>query len=308
MGITKLSSSLFIVFTLFCTLSKSAQIPLHSLMVEADERYYRLFTPSKYNPQTSYPLVLNFHGTNSDPYNQEVLTRFEKLGQQKQFIVVSPLALFTRNDREPITWNVDYEPGPDDVIFISHLIKHLNRTFNIDGNKIYATGFSGGARMSSRLACAIPHKIAAIAPVAGLRFPDLCKPNHGVPIISFHGEKDTINHYKLQHDSPVYWNMGIDEALGKWVKNNQCTETNIQKYSDTIVEQRYSGCDDGADILFYKSSIAGHTWPGSSQADKFLEYGLGTTEKQLDATNLIWEFFKKHHKTSLPRTLKHTSL
>lgn len=294
---TKLSSLLFIVFTLFSTLLMSAQTPLHSLMVEADERYYTLFIPSEYNQHTPYPLVLNFHGTSSDPINQEVLTKFGKLGQQKQFIVVSPLALFTRKDGGPITWNVDYELGPDDVLFVSHLIEHLSNTYNIDSNRVYAAGFSGGARMSSRLACEMPQKIAAIAPVAGLRFPDNCRPKQGVPIISFHGEKDTINHYKLQQDSPVYWNMGIDEALSKWVKNNRCTETDIQKYSETLVKQRYSGCDDGADILFYKSSIAGHTWPGSSEAEKFIEYGLGATEKQLDATNLIWEFFKKHPKS-----------
>ncbi|MFT2091037.1 alpha/beta hydrolase family esterase [Paraglaciecola sp. 2405UD69-4] len=296
MKINKVCCLLFIVFNLCSANSILAKEALQKLIVAADERYFKIFVPEEYNQDKSYPLVLNFHGTSSDPFSQEALTEFEKSAQKEQFIVASPLALFTRKKGGPITWNVDYELGPDDVLFASNLIEHISNVYNIDASRVYAAGFSGGARMSSRLACDIPQKIAAIAPVAGLRFPDNCQPNQAIPVISFHGEKDTINHYILQKNSPVYWKMGIPESLDKWVKNNHCKQFDIDIYSETVEKHRYTGCDAGADILFYKSSIAGHTWPGSSQADKFVKFGLGITEKKLNATNLIWKFFTEHPK------------
>ena len=55
----------------------------------------------------------------------------------------------------------------DDVGFISALIDLMIKDYNMDPNRVYMTGISNGAIMSYRLACEIPHKIAAIAPVDG---------------------------------------------------------------------------------------------------------------------------------------------
>jgi hypothetical protein len=57
-------------------------------------------------------------------------------------------------------------------------------------NRIYAIGFSSGARMSSRLACDLSDRMAAIGPVGGLRYPEDCAPTRPVPVIAFHGKRD----------------------------------------------------------------------------------------------------------------------
>ncbi|MGO4892751.1 alpha/beta hydrolase family esterase [Flavobacterium sp. W21_SRS_FM6] len=270
------------------------QAPYKNIQVDNDLRQYRLFVPASYTDNTPLPLVLNFHGTSNTPDRQEALSDFEKLAEKERFIVVTPLALFTRTAGGPITWNANKKPGPDDVNFITLLLHQLQQDWAIDNKRIYATGFSGGARMSSRLGCDLADRIAAIAPVAGLRFPTDCQPYRSVPIMTFHGEKDGINHFILREDSPVYWTMGVEDALAGWIKHNQCNAPVQTALSSSLTEFAYQGCSHHADIVFYRSTEAGHTWPGSPMAEQMLRFGLGKTEESLAATDLIWQFFKAH--------------
>lgn len=267
---------------------------LESIQIENETRQYRLYIPANYSLDTSYPLVLNFHGTSGHPDMQEGLSEFEKLAKTENFIVVTPLALFKRNEKGPITWNVDFEQGPDDVKFIRDLLNQLGQKYNIDNKRIFSTGFSGGARMSSRLACDLSSTIAAIGPVAGVRYPQDCKPSRAVPVITFHGTKDKVNHYTLRDDSPVYWTMGVEDALSGWVSNNQCQAPIYSKYSSSLEKIEYQQCQNNAEIVFYRSTQAGHTWPASPMAKTLAKYGLGKTEEELQATKLIWQFFKDH--------------
>ncbi len=267
---------------------------LKTIKIADDQRKYRLFLPAAYSANNAYPLVINFHGTNGHPDKQAELSEFEKLAEIENFIVVSPLALFKRETDGPITWNVNLKKGPDDVLFIRQLITSLKQQFSIEETRIFATGFSGGARMSSRLACDLSSIIAAIGPVAGIRYPKDCKPSRGVATITFHGKKDRVNHYYLRSDSPIYWNMGVEDAVSAWVENNQCQSTIQAHYSPSVEIIQYKNCARNADIDFYRSTEAGHTWPGSPKAEKLSEYGLGKTDVDLPGSYLIWQFFKQH--------------
>lgn len=70
--------------------------------------------------------------------------------------------------------------------FSRELIDHISAHLSVDMSRIYATGMSGGGRMSSRLACDLSDVIAAIRPVAGIRYPEDCNPTRPVPVITFH--------------------------------------------------------------------------------------------------------------------------
>lgn len=275
-------------------LSAHAANKYETIQIGDDLRQYQLFVPPLYSPDGAYPLVLNFHGTNNNPDKQEALSEFETLAKIEKFIVVTPLALFTRKTDGPITWNVNLKKGPDDVRYIRELLVKLKQTLAIDDKRIFATGFSGGARMSSRLACDLSSTIAAVGPVAGVRFPVDCKPSRGMPVITFHGEKDNVNHFILREDSPEYWSMGVEDALSLWTKNNQCEAPTKTELSSSLKLIEYQACNNKADIVFYRSNEAGHTWPGTPMAKDLLKYGLGKTEEKLNATLLIWKLFKAH--------------
>lgn len=257
------------------------------------ERTYRLYIPDSLDTTQPAPLVFNFHGTGGTPERQAGLSDLESVAAKDGFIVISPQAVFRYQDDSPQTWNVEKKPGVDDVNFVQAMIREVSEQYAIDAKRIYATGFSGGARMSSRLACDLSDTIAAIAPVAGVRFPDDCEPTRAVPVMTFHGTQDPVNTYELKPTSPPYWHMGVDKAIAGWVNNNECKSAPvIETLSATLEKQTYQ-CKAGANIIFYRSTTAGHTWPGSKQADVLTQYGLGETEA-LPASSLIADFFYQH--------------
>jgi polyhydroxybutyrate depolymerase len=188
-----------------------------------------------------------------------------------------------------------HESDIDDVQFIRDLLKYLKAQYSIDENRVFAAGFSGGGRMASRLACDMSESFAAIAPVAGLRFPEKCSPKRAVPIITFHGKLDNINHYQWREDSPKYWREGVESALTSWVGFNRCdTGAQLTRLSDALIKLDYSNCEGDVRVVFYRSEDSGHTWPGSPGAALFEQYGLGKAEMSISATERIWGFFSKN--------------
>ncbi|MGB7817656.1 MAG: hypothetical protein WBL35_02825 [Ornithinibacter sp.] len=83
--------------------------------------------------------------------------------------------------------------GVDDVGFISALTDALVREYDIDPRWVFATGLSNGAFMVNRLACDLPEKIAAVAPVARTLGTDVeCSPAVPVAVMSVHGTDDPL--------------------------------------------------------------------------------------------------------------------
>ena len=269
---------------------------LDTLSIDGEERRWRLFIPDQYQEGIALPLVLDFHGTGSTPEQQSRISEFEFLAAKSGFFVATPEAKYPRNSDGRLTWNVDLmQHGVDDVRFAEEMIIDISNRFTVDPKRIYATGFSGGGRMSSRLACDLADVIAAIGPVAGARYPEDCNPSRPVPVITFHGRKDPVNHYEYQSDSPSYWRMGVEEAVDGWVQNNKCAVPPTDVPASTTVRRiSYRECQSGADIVFYRSGDAGHSWPGSPLAKVLQEYGLGITNSEIAETNLIWGFFENH--------------
>ena len=52
--------------------------------------------------------------------------------------------------------------------------------------------------------------------------------------------------------------------------------------------ERFSSYQAGAEVVFYTIAGGGHTWPGGSPTF------AGKTSRRIDATALMWDFFKRH--------------
>jgi polyhydroxybutyrate depolymerase len=82
----------------------------------------------------------------------------------------------------------------DDVGFGRGLIDDAQTQFNIDTQRVFATGLSNGGIFAQRLACELADRITAIAPMSGgLNFGGdftVCHPARRLPIIEFHGTTD----------------------------------------------------------------------------------------------------------------------
>ena len=260
-----------------------------AIQVDGVERTWQLFVPPGYREGTKLPLVLDLHGSGGTPEGQSRTSGLTKLAAEKGFFVVNAAGKYTRPGSNAQTWNVDLDPkGVDDVRFMRALIAHLQQRYSIDADRIYSTGFSGGARMSSRIACDLSDVVAAVGLVGGVRFPEQCAPKRPVAILALHSEDDEVNHFERRADSPTYWPEGVNAAISHWVSYYKCDGIPGERpIADGIVEFTYRGCVAGGDIVFIKSKGGGHTWPGSA-ADKF------GTPRKFSATEEVWEFFEKH--------------
>ena len=287
-----MSKSIFLFLLLWMTFINSACSQSNSgfqtLTLESgnQNRPFLLYIPSTV-AEDSVPLVFSFHGSGGVPQNQVDISNFSALADKHGFAVVFPAGAFTNSVSER-SWNANIEAGVNDVQFVRDIIEDVAARINLDRNRIYTSGYSGGARMSSRLACELSDVIAAAAPVAGLQYPDDCVPKLAVPIIAFHALDDQVNQYSVSENSRAYWRMGVETALDKWRQANGCSLRNsYQSLSPEITLFQWDDCDNGAQINFYQLTSGDHTWPGANQPG---------ANQDIDASALIWEFFSSHHR------------
>ena len=131
---------------------------------------------------------------------------------------------------------------PDDVRYVSDVIDHVAARVCTDATRVYATGFSGGARMSSLLACKLNDRIAAIAPMSGLRWPGPCE-GRAIPVLTFHGLADPQNTYDGHVEGRGgEWVESVPEALAGWAKHNGCDgEAEARRSAGPVVDAELRG-------------------------------------------------------------------
>ena len=259
----------------------------HTLTSAGEQRSYVLYLPEDAGSDP-LPLVFSLHGSGYVPQDQVDTSGFTDLADQHGFAVVFPAGIFA-NSGSARSWNANVEAGVDDVQFIRDMIADVVGMTSIDRSRVYVSGFSGGARMSSRVACELSDVLAAAAPVAGLQYPDDCTLRRPIPIITFHAIDDPVNQYTVGDDSRPYWRMGVETALDKWRQANGCTLGNTDdRLAQHVTYYRWTDCSGNSEIHFYLTETGRHTWPGSVD---------GNANQEINASELIWQFFSRH---SLP--------
>jgi polyhydroxybutyrate depolymerase len=237
------------------------------------ERGYRLFVPGSYDGEARLPLMFNLHGTGGNAAGQAEDSGMELLAQEEGFIVIG-LQGFQNS------WNVllNDPNAVDDVQYASDVLDDALQKVCVDPRKVYATGFSGGARMSSRLACNLSERITAIAPVSGIRWTAPCN-GRAVPVVTFHGLADPQNTYAGMAPRGDEWVESVEDALEGWANHNGCDEARDETPEVNLVSvYSYGNCAEGADVVLYRIAGLGHIW----------------AKNEIDATREMWTFLKKH--------------
>jgi len=236
-------------------------------------RTYRLFVPQNAGGRSRLPLVLDLHPSSGTSAGQARTSAFEALAARDGFVVASLQA-------EGGRWNVPVADGrADDVAYVSDVIDHVSARVCTDPARIYAAGFSGGARMSSLLACRLNTRIAAIAPMAGLRWPGPCE-GRAVPVLTLHGLADTQNTYEGQVTSRGgEWLESVPDALAGWARHNGCDlKPILEDPPGPLSTIRYQGCRNDAEVRLIRIDGLGHTW----------------APDEIAATSVMWQFFQRH--------------
>lgn len=161
--------------------------------------YYVALPPGYADSDTKYPLLIFLHGLGQRGDGKEELkfllfdgigkvikdnrmpASFTVLGQQFSFIIVSP--------------QYNRQPGVDEVM---EMIDRINEKYRIRNNRIYLSGLSLGARISTLVAAEHPRKFAAMVPIAGVATNDgmdiRCKniADANLPVWELHNKDDPM--------------------------------------------------------------------------------------------------------------------
>ena len=260
-----------------------------SIRVDGRKRDYVITVPPQHTPGTiePVPLVLDFHGLIEGTVRTHPLaTQFSAEARAEGFAVAFPLG-----PENGLYWDVALDESNPDLRFVDTLLETLGETMCIDRSRVYITGLSFGAAMTSMLMCMRANTFAAAAPVAGMM--DMCNPtDRPVPFVTFHGTDDWILPYQ-------FYEHTAGAVAAKYGCDHGPTTVTLEPDPDpatggTITRKTWDCSGVGSAAESYVIGGGGHSWPGS---EFFALFGfvVGSTATSLDATAVIWDFFEQHH-------------
>jgi polyhydroxybutyrate depolymerase len=249
------------------------------------QRTVIVHVPLGYRSGAAEPLVLNLHGSGSTAAGQRAATEMDATADQHRFIVAYPQGAIRYG--KGYAWNVPGVPlaggknppshAADDVAFLTGLVAQLGQRYCLDPSRVYAAGFSGGARMASDLGCVAtghPAVFAAIAPVSGLRIASSCQSAAPTAVIAIHGTADRSNPYL--GGGQRYWNYSVPVAENRWASHDRCApRPAVTQLSASVVLRSFDGCAKRSAVELVSISGWGHAWPIVENA-------------------AIWAFFQAH--------------
>lgn len=270
-----------------------------AIVSSGEKREYLLYVPRSYDPTKPTPLVISMHAAMNWPAYQMKITQWNKVADESGFIVVypagsdplhlGPKAWFMGGSRSPSTM--------PDVRFISELIDTLEAHYNIDSTRIYANGMSNGGGMAFALSCTLSNRIAAIGAVSAAQSLSWswCADSTPVPMIAFHGTADPFVPYngapkgRLNPTAPF---PNITTWVASWAQRNHCASNPIDSIVAVDVTRReYTDCARNASVVLYTIKGGGHQWPGGKPIPEWI---VGRLSNNVDATSLMWAFFREH--------------
>jgi polyhydroxybutyrate depolymerase len=285
-----------------------------SLMHDNLERTFHIHTPLPVDQMQLMPLVIALHGKGASGESMILVTRngFNDLADREGFIVVYPDAIEKnwndgRTDEEAD--DRAHRENIDDVGFISALIDYMVINYGIDRGRVYVTGISNGAVMAYRLGYELSERIAAIAPVDGnipFGFSASVPPRRHVSVLAINNVDDPVvpydggeiySHFRRVKLGKV---ISAEESTGLWIGWNECTEGPViteepdrdPRDGTRVSRQEYVNPTDSTEVILYSVEGGGHTWPGGFQYLPAMI--IGKTSRDIDASEIIWSFFKKH--------------
>ena len=174
----------------------------------------------------------------------------------------------------------DNKSTADDLGFIEAMINDISTQYNVDHERIYATGYSNGGMMAYGLAHHKSDLIAAIACVSGIMLDCFGSISHSMPILHLHGTSDNELPYNGNSEYP-----SVQSILEYWIdfNNTSINPTSRIDNSGTIpIEQYiYDQGDNSVSVQHLKYIGGEHVWFENT----FQGYSTG---------ELIWNFVSKY--------------
>lgn len=276
-------------------------------------RYYLLHVPPSARgasgaPTKPLPLVVALHGGGGRPERTDEQMGWSKLSDRESFVLVYPAGVdHAWNDGREDNPTTTVREGVDDVGFLSAVMDDVAARVSIDKRRVYMTGMSNGAFMSSRFACERAERVASIGLVVGTIGPNVlarCRPARPVSVIAWSGTSDPLVPFEGGAVHLGRFERGqaasAADTARLWTTQAKCDRTvlpasRVLPDSDpndgsTVRLDEYP-CAEAA-VAIYTVQGGGHTWPGGKQylSSRF----VGSVNRDVQATEVIWAFFAAH--------------
>ena len=234
-------------------------------------RQYMVRIPTNYSASVAAPVLFGFPGANRPPIQFRDMARFHNTSAGSEAILVYPKGVDDVWEGAPYART----PRGEDIAFVQQIIDEIDRTYNVDRSRIYATGHSNGGGMATSLACQLPHVFAGVATVGGAFYNpvDTGCLSTAIPFMFFHGTNDSIMNYEggVRHNAPY---KSVDAMVRSYARRNSCVGQPVQQ--PISGGKRYIYTCAGGDVELITHS-KDHQWPDSSPS----------------ASNEVWSFLKR---------------
>jgi poly(hydroxyalkanoate) depolymerase family esterase len=288
----------------------------------AGGRAYKLYVPSGYTGQEEVPLIVMLHGCTQNPDDFAAGTSMNELAEEHTFLVAYPAQAQNANMQKCWNWfqASDQQRGQGEPAIIAGITHQIIDEYHVADGRVYLAGMSAGGAMAAIMGVTYPDLFAAVGVHSGLApgaAQDLAsafsamqsgEASHGhqgtpigsaetsVPVIVFHGDRDTTVHPRNAEQLLEYYRTaegtpGGHNAAGKPVPPVAVRKGQVSDgHAYTHATQR-----DGEGRPIMEQWIVhglGHAWSGGSRAGSY------TDAKGPDASAEMVRFFAQQHPTS----------
>lgn len=264
------------------------------LTVGSLPRWAQAWLPSQ---PAGAPLVLDLHGSGFDPRRHVRVTGTDEWAARGA-VVLAPCAAIPLHFAESVppgwAWAVPGVPlygesglraelsQVDDLGFLNALVEEAIRRWDTDPSRVFALGYSGGARLLSRWA-GRTRLLTAACCVCGVRAPE---PDTTAALLAIHGAADSVNPVAGSDDPR--WREPVSEAVWRWATALGCTHATTEE-TPRAVTRHWRRPDGTSPVRYIEIPQAGHAWPGAADAEHARLFGRTSS---LDATKAAADFFR----------------
>lgn len=263
---------------------------------DAGARDFKLYVPGSYTGEP-VPLVVMLHGCSQDPEDFANGTRMNALAEEMTCLVLYPAQSKQANTSRCWNWfnALDQQRGQGEPSIIAGMTRMVMARHAVDASQVYVAGLSAGGAMATIMGTLYPDLYAAVGVHSGLPFAaahDLASalaamkgelrqrqaPDHALPIIVFHGDRDTTVHPVNGEElvAQVAHNLAQRAAVepGRVPDGHAYTRT-VHRHDDGTVHAEH-----------WVVHGAGHAWFGGNARGSYTD-GRGP-----DASREMMRFFR----------------
>lgn len=266
------------------------------------EHPFHLYVPANAAPPAGRAVILMLHGCTQDAQDFAQGTRMNAEAQQTGALVLYPTQQHAANHNGCWNWfrPEDQRAGVGEPALLLAMLRHVMATEAVDPRRAYVAGLSAGGAMAAVLAREYPEVFAAVGVHSGLAAgaahnmmgalsamksgakgdaPGRHGGDPAVPLIVFHGDRDTTVH-------PRNGEQLLGAAAPRGMTETQSGHSGDgQRYTRTIVRSSDTTTVQAEHWLLHG---AGHAWSGGDAR------GSHASATGVNASQEMLRFFMEH--------------